>query len=275
MARNFGDSGEKEVIVKNVPVGVELKDQAKPTLGGPLNADGHDIVKAGNVEAKTLNGKPLEDHLETFFSSVKSGIGGFAEKDHTHAEFETLSGQLELKADKDHTHKLQEHTHEISSLSGTVSLSQIEAGDKLESLLARDLCSTQHTHPAYEKAIQTLDGNVKLIAKALEKKIGPEAIEPLKKSLNALEDALRADLKALEKSIPVLPKPEKNVIGIKRIHVPVSGTVQEIVGREENGTPVKVTVTKGGKDVKVGDALAADDILAISPANASVRLRLV
>lgn len=275
MARNITDTTGENVVVKNVPVRVELKDESKPSLSGSLNANGHDIVRVGNIQAEKFNGQTMDQAFDTFFGEVKKELDKLADKNHSHKEIAELRSVIDGKADKDHDHEPRKVPTSIEELSGTLSLAKIEGGDKLETLLARELCSSQHAHPAYEKALKTLDDNIKLVAKAVDTKIGPEATQALQQAFNALEDALRSELTVLEKKIPVVPKPEKNVIGIKRIHVPQSGTVQEIVGRDENGAPVKVQVIRSGKEIKVGDSLAADDILTLSPSSASVRLRLV
>lgn len=275
MGRNLQDTNGKETIVKQVPVGVELKDQRNPSLAGDLDAKKHDVKNVGNLDAETLNGKPLEKHLETFFADIKTAIDSCSKKDHGHVEFAELQADIETKADKNHQHKLQEHTHSFSSITGTVTLDRVENGEAIQALLTKDICPIKHSHPNLEQALKTLDDNIKLVAQAVDAKIAPEALVPLKQALNALEDTLRDELKALAQTIPVLPKADRNIIGIKRVHVPVSGTVQEIVGRDENGSPTKVTVTRSGKEIKVGDALAADDILALSPASASVRIRII
>lgn len=276
MGRNDAKSQPNgPVTMVQVPVPNPLALDSNPTLGADLQASGHDIVGAGDIQAKTFNGKTILQSIEAFFAGVKKEIESYAKKDHTHPEISALSKSIDGKADKDHTHELQDHSHNIKDISGTITLDRVEGGDKIASLIVMDLCPAQHTHPNIEKAIATLDANVKLVAKAVDTKVSPEAITGLTKSINALEDVLRDELKALEKKIPVLPKAERNIIGIKRVHVPYSGIVQEIVGRDENGSHTKVTVTRSGKDVLVGDTLAADDILALSPASASVRIRVI
>jgi hypothetical protein len=275
MGRNITETTGKEIVTKQVPVGVELKDQRNPSLSGDMDARGHDLKNVGDVQAKTVNGRTIEQEVERFFDGVKREFGEFAPVKHSHPELAELSEAIDGKADKDHAHKLEDHTHSFSSITGTVTLDRVEHGEEISVLLSKEICPLKHSHPNLEAAIKTLDDNIKIVAKAVDAKVSPEAITGLTQSLNALEDALRHELKALEKKIPVLPKQERNIIGIKRVHVPSSGLVQEIVGRDENGSPTKVTVTRSGKEIKVGDALAADDILALSPASASVRVQIV
>lgn len=276
MGRNIAQTEGTEVITKQVPVGVELKDQRNPTLAGDLNAAGQNIKDAGDIECKTINGDNLLQIIDRSVEGIeKRAEKAYALKDHTHPEVVQLQKAMDLKADRDHRHPLEKHTHDLKETTGSLPLTRLEDGEKVKDLLGKELCPLQHGHPNMEKAIIALDKAVVALRDELPKKLDESTLKSLTESMDALADVLRKEIQSVEKKIPSIPQQVKQVIGIRRLHVPYKGEVAEIVGRDEEGTPVKVTVTRSGKEIKAGDVLAVDDILSLSPATASVRIRFI
>lgn len=175
-----------KTVVKVEKCGHSLSKEREPKLGGELDADGHCIQNVADIDCETINGENLNDKLDMFFADLREQFKGYALKDHEHADIkESLKKAMDQKADKDHTHPEKPHTHDIKETTGTLSLSRVEKGSQLSSLLERDLAAADHGHIDLALRIEKVEQALKALPK-------PEKYDDtdLRKELQTLSAAL-------------------------------------------------------------------------------------
>lgn len=191
MGRNIAENtGETQTVFKDRPVAILLKDQRDPTLADDLNADGHDIIGARNVEAKTLNGKDVVSALGEVEKKVAE-CANFARKDHKHPEIDDLKALIAHKADREHSHPLEVHSHNLRDLQGTLPLSQIEHGTEILAVINAQFASLAHDHPELKADLAELK----------------QQIASLPKPKEYSDAALRVEIAALKAEMTKLDKP--------------------------------------------------------------------
>lgn len=203
----------------------------------------------------------------------------YAQKHHYHDEVGNLSKLIDGLIETVNTlpvYAEPKHTHSTDDIAGLIPLKKIENGSQISKLLSRTLADADHKHLSTDKALESFRNALGSMQKSLEQYQTLEDSKASQKAAESVLKDLRSELQKVAASIPTLPVEEPELIAIRRLHIPKkchNRKITEVVGRDENGNPANITMTRSGKEVTVGERVSMDDILILSPALASVRIR--
>src|SRR5205814_1991804 len=107
-----------------------------------------------------------------------------AAKDHTHPEFVKLKQYVDQKAVEltpKGEYADKSHKHDLKDISGTVTLSRVERGQEVATMLDTEFAPRKHNHPMTEQALQSLQTLADGLKAEVDAKAPQTAIQALQK----------------------------------------------------------------------------------------------
>jgi hypothetical protein len=258
-------------IVVTAPTGVQvvhtsshtvLLDEEKPVLGGHLNAQGKDIMGAGNIEVKTINGEDWGEKFSSFFADMKDHIKAFANKEHTHPEFAELKKHIEQQI-ADNTPPpaaSPDHTHTFDTVVGVLPLNRVGNSKEIQEFMKRDLADRKHDHPELATKIGAIANDLEATKKSI---INPAVVDNLSIRIKKIEDTL-----AMPKI--TVPTPPTEIVvkvnGEEQILLPKKCdglALQEVAARTSDSQIIQVTVKCNDQVLEIPSRVSADTILTL------------
>jgi len=245
-----------------------------PRLKTHLDAAGKDILDAGNVECRTINGRAVDAPAKNLVDKeVERAEQSYARKAHGHHTDEIkglrdlIDRLIQLAIPRDYAK--DDHFHTFDAIDGTLDLDRIERGAELARLLARQLADEKHGHPELQGQINELLGTVKALQSDLT--TARRDLASVAGEVTKAVEVLDAKIKAVAAAIPH-PAPEKpvHVIGVKYAMIPPAANgwaIQTITTADIDGNPIttKATITRQGKPLGVGDTVRSGEVLHLPP----------
>jgi hypothetical protein len=254
-----------------------LKLDERPELSADLDAKGHSIAGVKDLACQTINGQELKTLLRQGLDSLADvSRAEFAPKSHNHPELQQLRklfDNLLALFNELPEPAAKVHKHSLGDIEGELPLGRLEKGFELAKLLQKNFSEEDHRHLTLENALAHVTQALQAVQEESKGYASQATVERLEGALLQLTK----EVKGLDqtKTVPAPAVELTEIIGIRRVHIPKKcheKKIQEIAGRDESGEPIKVTLTRFGKDVAVGTTVHTDDILLLSPSSASVRL---
>ena len=266
----------EKIVEKRVPN--PLSADPSPALGGDLDAKGHDIQGAGDVQLKTVNGKDIFSWFTGLIATVQDWARGtFAPADHTHSDFQLISEanvkQTQAFITVCASKASVDHSHSLDSLSGELPLSRIENGEAISALLQRDLEDKGHSHEDLEKKFATITVTLAALQSSLAKVADGDTTKSAIDSFGTLVATLTGSLAKLDKKFSDKESEPVELIALRYCLVPEKCNGRRLLqakGVDMEGKPVEFKITCAGKEIAEGDTVATDQLL-ITPPNTLVR----
>lgn len=235
----------EKTVVKVEKCGHSLSKEREPKLGGDLDATGHDLQNVKDVSCETINGETLESKLQAFFSGLEALVQKMAPKDHDHAEIKASIAKVAtefIKYQPKGEYADKKHVHPISDITGTVSLSKVEQGSQLASLLTRTLSEADHSHPDLSVRLGKIEDKINNLPK-------PETYDDsaLLKRVEVLEMKLAAKKPAPAPVVNVAITPvTASKITLNASYLTVQGDPGEVTVTDAKGIEGSARVTPSG-----------------------------
>ena len=270
-------AGQVEKIIEK-PVVQPLEVEEHPKLGGDLDAKGHDIQNAGDVQLKTVNGKDIFSWFYGLIDTVQGWARKtFAPADHTHSDFQIIAEanakQTEAFIAVCSSKSSVDHSHSLHSLSGELPLSRVENGEAISALLQRDLEDKGHVHAELENKFTSITVTLAALQSSLAKVADGDTTKSAIDSLGTLVTTLTGSLNKLDKKFSDSQSEPVELIALRYCLVPEKCNGRRLLqakGVDMEGKPVEFKITCAGKEIAEGDTVATDQLL-ITPPNTLVR----
>lgn len=263
--------------VREIAVPNPLKEDKSPVLGGNLNASGYNIHSAGSIDCKEVNAENLTKKFHDFLQYLEHSMKEYSKQEHTHPEFSQLTQEIDRKieAAKPKDYALAAHQHTLDEVAGTLPLNRIEGGGTIRAFISQKFASRDHMHPDLVQKISDLLMEVQSLEARIHQSIGKEELQHQIDDVCAAVRSLSALIKTIQKSIPVLPKDDVEIIASQCIPIPKKcdkKVITALSAHSFEGTPIAVEVKCGSVIVKKGHRVSAGDFLKFSPPNCIVSI---
>ncbi len=246
-------------VIREVFIPSPLSNDPNPTLSGELDANARNIKQVGNIEVKTINGKPLQ----TMFAVIKEEILGFvsrfySENGHRHSIQDVEGLKEEMKSET--TRAIEEMRSygqgSFSSKDHTHDATEIEDLSALVKKTIEDGVVPKHDHKDIRSALEQL---AQSIALTMPKEEAMKLLNGLELNDNAICGDIVSILIRLEDIDRAITRLTKEIKSVPTLSLQVVETSRELIKKVDSPVPyIVLDKLPKADEIKVCDAVGED-----------------